>query len=128
MRIIYCDREAYLDKFRTCASVREFGNQKLGPGFYKREHTKPLFNQKSIINARNLYIYHCSKDILKILKFRIPMSFFELFELSDITGKQTRLITCYPSNNFLYTCSLIWNVVRELIKMYDFSIKVGPTI
>ena len=79
------------------------------------------------MNVRNLYIYHCSNDLLKILKFRTPMSIFELFELSNRTGKETRLIPCNPSNNFLYTGSLIWNVVRELIKIYDFSIKVGPT-
>ena len=65
MRILFGDKEAYLNKFKTCARSRPLDNQILGQEFYSREHTKPLFNQHGIMNVRNLHIYHCSNEILK---------------------------------------------------------------
>ena len=130
IRILFGDKEAYLNKFKTCARTREFNHQNLTANFYRREHTKPLFNSKSIMNVKNLYIYHCANEIFKILKFRTPISMFELLNLSTRAGKATLLVTPNPSNNFFYFGSLIWNVVRDLVKMYDlnsktFSIKSG---
>ena len=118
MRLLFGDKEAYLNKFKTCARSRLLDNQILGQEFYSREHTKPLFNQHGIMNVRNLHIYHCSNDILKILKF-------ELFEPSKRNRKETRLLTPNPSKNFLYVGSLIWNAVRDLIKLYEFSQNYG---
>ena len=66
MRILFGDTNAYLDKSRTCARVREFGKQKLGLEFYKREHNKPPFNERSIMNVRILYGYHCSNELFKL--------------------------------------------------------------
>ena len=123
MRILFGDKNAYLNKFKTCARTRPIESQYLGPEFYKREHSKPLFTKHSILNVRNLFIYHSSNEIFKILKFRTPMSMFEIFELSVRNGKETRLLTPEPSSNFFYVGSLIWNVVRNLIEIYDFSIK-----
>ena len=79
MRILFGDKEAYLNKFKTCARARDIDNQILGREFYKREKSKPLFNNNNIMNVRNLYIYHCSNEIIKILKFRTPMCMFENF-------------------------------------------------
>ena len=121
MRILFGDKEAYLNKFRTCARAREFGNQILGQEFYERESSKPLFNKHSIMNVRNLHIYHCCNEIFKILKYRNPISLYEIFDLSKRSGKETRLVTSHPSKCFFYVGSLIWNVVRELIKIFDFS-------
>ena len=56
MRILFGDKEAYLNKFETCARSRPLDNQFLGQEFYSREHTKPLFNQHGIMNVRNLHI------------------------------------------------------------------------
>ena len=58
LRILFGEKKAYLDKFKTCAQVREIDNQQLGTEFYEREHSKPLFNNSSIMNAKNLHIYH----------------------------------------------------------------------
>ena len=126
IRILFGDKEAYLNKFKTCARAREFEKQILGSDFYRRENTKPLFNKNSIMNIRNLYIYHCANEIFKILKFRTPICLFENFSLSDRNGRETRLLTPTPSKNFFYEGSIIWNVVRELLKIYDFSLKLGP--
>ena len=125
MRIVFGDKEAYLNKFKTCARSRLLDNQILGQEFYSREHNKPLFNQHGIMNVRILHIYHCSNEILKIQKFRTPYSLFELFELSKRNEKETRLLTPNPSRNFLYVGSLIWNAVRDLIKLYEFSQNSG---
>lgn len=78
------------------------------------------------MNVRNLHIYHSNNEIFKILKFRTPISLFELFKLSNRNGKETRLLTPIPSKSFFYVGSLIWNVVRDLLKIYDFSQKSGP--
>ena len=121
IRILFGDKEAYLNKFKTCARTRPLELQRLGPEFYKKEHTKSLFNEKSIMNVRNLFIYHCSNEVFKILKFRNPISMFENLKISDRNGKETRLIPPAPSSNFFYVGSLIWNVVRNLIHIYDFS-------
>ena len=46
MRILFGDKQAYLEKFKTCCRTRRFDMQKLGAKFYEREHTKPLFHKK----------------------------------------------------------------------------------
>ena len=48
LRLLFGDKEAFLDKFRTCARARPICNQLLGEEFYSREHTKPLFNQNKM--------------------------------------------------------------------------------
>ena len=83
LRILFGDKEAYLDKFKTCSRVRLFEEQKLGAEFFKREQNKPLFTKHSVMNVRNLFVYHCFNEIFKILKFRTPISLFEILELSN---------------------------------------------
>ena len=63
LRILFGDKEAYFNKFKTCARARGIENQYLGQGFYRRENSKPLFNRNNIMNVRNLFIYHCSNEI-----------------------------------------------------------------
>ena len=46
MIILFGDKEAYLNKFKTCARTRPVDNQILGQEFYSREHTKPLFSSQ----------------------------------------------------------------------------------
>ena len=43
IRIMFGDKEAYLEKFRTCARARPFGLQALDKSFFEKEHSKPLF-------------------------------------------------------------------------------------
>ena len=51
LRILFGDKEAYLDKFKTSARVRLFEEQKLEVEFLKRKHGKPLFTKHSVMNA-----------------------------------------------------------------------------
>ena len=107
LRILFGDEEAYLDKFKISARVRLFEEQKLGTEFLNSEHSKPLFTKHSVLNVRNLFVYHCFNEIFKILKFRTPISLCEVFELSKRNSKETRLITREPSLNFKYQADLI---------------------
>ena len=59
IRVMFGDREAYLDKFKTCARARPYENRFLGPEFYRREASKPLFNSNKLLTVHNLYKYHC---------------------------------------------------------------------
>ena len=43
IRILFGDKEKYLEKHRTAARTRPRDLQILGSDFFKREHTKPLF-------------------------------------------------------------------------------------
>lgn len=126
MRILFDDKEACLEKFRTCARLREFENQTLDAEFYQIEHSKPLLINHSITNVRNIYTYHCTNELFKILKFITPMGMFELFILFNRNGKETRLITSVPSANYFFQAGLILNVVRDLLKIYDFTLETGP--
>ena len=122
-RIMFGDKETYLDKFKTCARTRIYEDQRLDSKFYSKEHSKPLLNKYSILTVHNLYTYYCAVEIFKILKFRSPISLYQQFELSK--RKETLLITTHPSHNFHYKAGLIWNVVRNLLQIFDFSAKLG---
>ena len=121
VRIMFGNREAYLDKFRTCARTRSLNDQILGQEFYRKEHTKPLFNQHSIMNVHNLYLYHCINDVFKILKFRTPISLYSLFNLSNRTGKDTYILTPKPSSSYIYRGGTIWNIVRQRLSVTEFT-------
>ena len=57
LRIMFGDREAFLDKFKTSARCRPFGEQVLGGKFYKKENTKPLFNEQQITILHDCKIF-----------------------------------------------------------------------
>ena len=77
------------------------------------------------MNVRNLFIYHCSNEVFKILKFRNPFCLFEKFVLSGRIGKETQLLTPQPSLNFTYEAGIIWNAVKSVLKFMIFSLKVS---
>ena len=56
IRILFGYKEKYLEKHRTAARTRLHDLQMLGPDFFKREHTKPLFNPNGIIIVHNLQL------------------------------------------------------------------------
>ena len=49
MKILFGDKQAYPEKFKTCYRTRPFDMQKAGAKFYEREHTKPLFYKNDIL-------------------------------------------------------------------------------
>lgn len=119
LRILFGNREAYLDKFMTSARSRPYGSQILGSEFHAREHTKPLFNTHKILTVHNLHTYHSITEIYKILKFQLPPSVNRLFNLSD--RKEALIKTTHPNNHFVYKSGILWNVTCQKLKIHNFS-------
>ena len=126
LRILYGDTKAYIEKFKTCVRVRPFGNQKLGEEFYMKEHTKPLFEKHKILTVHNIYSYHTFMEILKILKFKMPISILEHYQHSRRNCyTYPQLVPPAPSTNFIYRSSTIWNLLRKKLGLTDLSVKAS---
>ena len=123
IRIMFGDTEAYLDKFRTCARIREYGSQILGQEFFEREHSKPLFTQYSLLTVHNLHRYHCILETYKIIKLRTPISIYGTFLRS--TRRDCRLTPPTPSCNFTYTAASLWNAFQQSARIEDFTVPIG---
>ena len=123
VRILFGDNEAYANKFKTCARTRPYGEQILGSEFYEEEHTKPIFTHQNLLTVSNLYRYHCILELFKILKLRIPISMYLLFNRSK--RKETLLITPTPSNNFTYMAAYMWNSFRHILEPFDYSLTIS---
>ena len=98
--------------YETCARVRSY-KQHMAKKDYLLEHTKPLFNENKILSLHHLYVQHTFIELFKIIKYRTPISLFELFCLSP---RNTNLLMVLPrinldlsKINFVFSASLIWN-------------------
>ena len=112
-----------MDKFRTCARVRPFGNQSLKSEFYMKEHTKPIFNNEKLLTIHNLHTYHKISETYAIMKFRHPISLYSLFQLS--LRKPTLAIMPHPDNHYTHSSSTLWNIARQKFDVQDFSTKLS---
>ena len=119
IRILFGDKEAFLDKFKTCARTRPVGLQKLGTEFHMKEHTKPIFREKGLVTIHNLHFYHCTMEAFKILKLRTPYSMFQLFSLSQ--RKDTLLIVPHVNVQFVYKAATFWNLTRQSHQIHEFT-------
>ena len=119
VRVLFGDKEAFLDKYRTSARARPYPNQLLGEDFYKREHTKPLFKKHNILALRNLYTYYTTMEVLKILKLRSPIALHSKFNLSQ--RKEATIIIDKPAGNFISRSSSLWNKIAPKLKIIDHS-------
>ena len=104
--------------YETCARVRTY-QQHIAKKDYQLEHTKPIFNEEKILSLHHLYIQHTFVDLFKIVKYRTPISLYELFTPSP---RNTNLLMCLPKinrdiskQNFTFSGSLIWNSVIGLV-------------
>ena len=125
VRVLFGDREKFIDKFKTCVRARPYPEQKLPPEFYIKEHSKPLFNKNQILNLKNLYTYHCANETFKIMKFKSPIAIHDLFTFSNRGHKQLFIITPRPNDTYLYTSSAMWNKIRNILQINDSSISVS---
>ena len=98
--------------YETCARARTY-QQHIAKKDYQLEHTKPIFNEQKILSLHHLYIQHTFVDLFKIVKNRMPISLYELFNISPRT---TNLLMCLPKINlvlskqkFVFSGTLIWN-------------------
>ena len=118
IRIMFGDREAYLNKMCTSARTRTRNCQKLGTDFYEKEHTKPLFKDQNLLTVHNLYKYTCLLEMFKIIKLEQPKSLLSLFNKSP--RKPDYFITPSPSTSFIYMSSSLWNNCRKPINGINF--------
>ena len=65
----------------TCVRTRPRESQKLGKEFYEQEHSKPLSNDNNLLTVYQLYKYHCTLELFKIVKLRLPISLYSLFNI-----------------------------------------------
>ena len=108
---MFGDKNAFLDKFKTCVRSRILDSQVLGDEFYTKEHTKPLFNKNEILSVQNLYVYHIILNTFKIMKTHTPISLYSCFTRSK--RKETLFITPQHSHHFVFKASSIWNEIRN---------------
>ena len=84
----------------------------MSPKSYCLEHTKPIFNELSILNVSNLYIQRTLVSMFKIVKDHSPISVYDMFNFSLrdnflITLPSFRLnVSQY---NFVNRCLSLWN-------------------
>ena len=124
LRLLFGDKEAFLNKFRTAARVRPYSNQLLGEDFYKREHTKPIFKEHEILAFRNLYAYHTYMELFKILKLRDPITIHDQFNIS-IRKPTLLIVNDSPAQNFVSRSTKLWNSITPKLKLVDYSCKIG---
>ena len=82
------------------------------PKSYCLEHTKPIFNEFSILNVSNLYIQQTLVSMFKIVKDHSPRSVYDMFNFS----LRDNILVTLPSfrlnvsqYNFVNRCSSLWN-------------------
>jgi hypothetical protein len=124
MRILFGDRKGYLDKFKTCARVRELGQQILGVDFYSKEHSKPIFGDQKILALSNTYNYQTCLEVLKIIKFRRPHSLYSTYKLSPRSTSNVLIIPA--ANNFAHSSSSMWNIAIKKLDMNDDFAEIKP--
>ena len=98
--------------YETCARTRTY-EENMAPVNYCLEHTKPLFNEWKILTLINLHTYYCFMELFKILKYRCPISLYELFIIAPRSDKQLLILPKInlerSKQNFVFTSTLIWN-------------------
>ena len=108
IRILFGDKESYLEKFRTTARARPYQAQKLGQEFFEKEHSKPIFNCNKIMTIFNLYNYQLLNNTYKLLKLRTPIALYSCLKISQ--RKETLLhLPKHISESFIYRATMLWN-------------------
>ena len=123
VRVLFGNKQAYLEKYMTCARARQFNEQALGNAFFQLEHSKPLFREHDILAFKNLYSYHTFMEVFKILKLECPTALHQRFTLSK--RKNTTLISQLPSQDFISRSTKLWNIIAPKIGLFDYSYKIS---
>ena len=106
--------------YETCARARTFQQHKAKKEFLL-EHTKPLFNEHKILSLHHLHIQHIFMELFKIIKYRTPISLYELFQKSQRTSSLLmilpRINLDISKQNFVFNGSFVWN--KLISKLFD---------
>ena len=123
IRILFGDKQAYLENRVIREKLKEQGDQILGPELFIKEHTKPLFREHMIMSLHNLYYYHMVMTVFKLFESKCPSALLSCFVLSE--RKETLLLTPIFSYNFIYNACNIWNIIRDILSIQKFGLKIG---
>ena len=118
---MFGDKAAYLNKFKTCVRTRTYDSQKLGPEFYIKEHTKPLFNRHEILITQHLYHYHTILNIFKIIKTHTPIALHSCFQFTQSQRRALLLTPPFNSHNFVYKASSLWNIFKTSVPLNELK-------
>ena len=89
----------------------------MAPKMFSLEHTKPIFNENEILSLEHLYTYHTFMDVVKILKYRSPISLYSLYQESSRNLKLIlpKVKSDKSKHNFIFSSSVIWNDLCDSI-------------
>ena len=118
--------------YNSCARVRTY-KEHMAKKNYQLEHTKPIFNEQSLLTLHHLYIYHTFCEVFKLLTYRTPMPLFELLKNSPSKINMMLIIPKVKldltKNNFVFQASCIWNSLhKKVLNQYLLLNKDGVTI
>ena len=109
LRVMFGDREKFLDKFRTCIRAIPYPERNLPTEFISKNIVNHFLMKNKILNLKNLYLYHCANETFKILKCRSPIAVHNLYKFSTRGQRNLVIITPPPDNTFIYKSSVIEN-------------------
>ena len=95
---IFGDYDSFIDKFKTAARTRAFGEQCLGQSFYCKEHTKPAFVKNNLLTVHNLFKYMAINELAKLIYLRSPPVLLENLHVSRRNNKNLIIISNTTSN------------------------------
>ena len=98
--------------YQTCARTRTY-DENMADKSFCLEHTKPLFNEHSLLSLRNLYLYFTFMEVFKVLKFRTPISIHGLFRFCPRNEKLLLMVPLVKleltKQNFVFKSTTVWN-------------------
>ena len=96
---------------------------------YVLEHTKPIFNENKILSLHHLYIQHTFIELFKIVKYRTPISVYELFRPSPRASSSLMMLPKINLDiskiNFVFNATLMWNKLIGSLLNVCFPNQVG---
>ena len=77
------------------------------------------FNDNNLLTVYQLHKYHCTLEMFKIVKLRLPISLYSLFNMSN--RRENYFITPNPSTSFVYQSAFMWNSCYKLSSLYNIE-------
>ena len=120
IRLLFGNEPSYdhTQFYEKCARTRTY-EENMAPKNYCLENTKPLFNENGILCIYNLYAYQTFMELFKIMKYRSPISVYELYKLGN---RDVNLLLQLPivileksKCSFIFKSAAIWNRMVNIV-------------
>ena len=121
----YLFDDSFIERFKTAARTRAFGEQYLGPSFYCKEHTKPVFIKNNLLTVHNLFKYMAINELAKLLCVRSPSVLLKNLHISRRNSKNMIILRNAKSetfiNNSVYIALSYWNILVKKLKIPNLN-------